>query len=98
MEDKTNRQSGGGFSRRRGNAELKGKEKMEIEYKHLWAWDTMMGSHLSWKESMQAKAKQDDAPKDAVYRKEDGSWLTFGEVESEITRSRVAAIVADMER
>ena len=46
-----------------------------IKYKHLWVWDTMMGSYSYWVEGQQQQAMQDNAPIDAIFRKQDKTWV-----------------------
>ena len=47
-----------------------------MKRKHLWVWDTMMGSYQYYKEMMQAQAEEENAPLDAIYKGRDGSWVT----------------------
>lgn len=59
---------------------------MKIKYHHLFAWDCMMGSYNYWKEMMQAKAEEENAPLTAVYKAHDGSWIKFEDIRSEGTK------------
>lgn len=45
-----------------------------IKYKHLFAWDTMMGSYAYWVNDQQERAKADDAPLDAIFKNSEGGW------------------------
>jgi hypothetical protein len=69
---------------------------MTIKFKYLMAWDTMMGSFGYWKEMMQAKAEEENAPLTAVYKAHDGSWIKFEDVRSDGTRLVLAGLLADM--
>lgn len=48
-----------------------------MKYKHLYTWDTLMGSYDYWKDSQQALAEHDNAPIDAIYKRSEdkgGDW------------------------
>lgn len=70
--------------------------KSPIKYKHLWAWDTMMGSYDYWKEDQQKLAEKENAPEDAIYRKQAGTWATYRGIESDQTRKRIDGIVNEL--
>lgn len=69
----------------------------KIKYKYLRAWDTMMHSGELWMSMMQDKAEEEHAPITAVYRRTDGIWVTFEEVENTETRNRIQQMVDNME-
>jgi hypothetical protein len=62
---------------------------IKVKYRHLWAWDNMMGSFLYYKEMNQARAEEENAPINAVYKAHDGSWVTFDEVRSPEAKERI---------
>lgn len=70
--------------------------KKPTKFRHLAAWDHMMGSSNSWREMMQERAEADGAPIDAIYRKDDGSWATFGDTRSENTKHIIERILANL--
>jgi len=48
-----------------------------MKYKHLYTWDTLMGSYDYWKDYTQALAEHDNAPIDAIYKRSEdkgGDW------------------------
>jgi len=78
-----------------------------IKYKHLYAWDTMMGSTDYWKETNQRYAEEDSAPIDAIYWIKDYSttdytqqdkrnWRIFSEVTNDSTKAMINRILDTM--
>lgn len=68
-----------------------------MDYKYIRAWGIMMGSFEYYINGEIQKAKDDNAPTDAIYKK-DGVWATFSEIKSEDTKKRVAEIVESFKR
>lgn len=66
------------------------------EYIYLRAWCRLLGSFPTFTEYEVARAKADNAPKTAIYRKSDGAWAVFEEIQSENTKRVVQAIVDEM--
>ena len=71
-----------------------------MTYRHLAAWDHMMGSNRDWCAAMQDLANKTNAPLDAVYRElnADGSfkrWATYAEVQSPQTRHVIDRLLED---
>lgn len=66
------------------------------EYIYLRAWCRLLGSFPTFTECEVARAKADNAPKTAVYRKSDGAWAIFEEIQSEDTKRVVQIIVDEM--
>jgi len=64
-----------------------------IEYKYLWAWDTMMHSGQCWKDMKQREAEEDNAPEDVIYKDTNGKWHRFKDIQSEETKQQVQRIV-----
>lgn len=64
-----------------------------VEYKYLMAWDMMMHSDDFWKQRMQRLAKEENAPKNAIYRDVNGKWHTFDDVTAEDTKKYINALV-----
>jgi hypothetical protein len=69
---------------------------VNIKYKHLWAWDRMMGSTIGWSEMKQVEAEEDDAPLDAVYKGHEGKWHRFEDIESDETRGRIVELLKEV--
>ncbi len=69
---------------------------MKSDYKYLRAWCMMMGSFPEWVEAQVERAKRENAPETAVYRNNDGRWVTFDEVKSHTARQRVYVIVQSL--
>ncbi len=68
----------------------------KVKFRHLLAWDIMMGSYDYWKREGQRLAEEDSAPIDVVYRKDvEGKrvWTRFADVSNEDTRARIERIL-----
>jgi len=68
----------------------------DIKYKHLWAWDRMMGSTIEYSQERQAKAAAENAPEDAIYRDLDGTWRRFENVTAQTTRDRISEFLKEV--
>lgn len=66
------------------------------EYIYIRAWCQMLGSFPTFTENEVARAKADKAPKTAVYRRNNGTWATFEEIQSQRTKQEVQTIVKEM--
>lgn len=64
--------------------------KHTVDYPFLRAWNIMMLS--SSPEYNLDKAREDNAPQEAIYLDYKKSWATFDQIESEATASEVAGI------
>ncbi len=55
---------------------------------YLWIrkWDGFMGSCASYLKEQLALARAENAPKNAIYKRDDGSWATTDDVADERTR------------
>lgn len=51
----------------------------------LRAWCGMMGSYNYYTEAEIAEAKKDNAPEDAIYKRDTGQWARLSEVNNERT-------------
>lgn len=67
-----------------------------MDYLYIRAWGKMLGSCPCYIEREVEKARQTNAPGTAIYQRQDGSWMTFGQVESGDTRNAVAALAKQM--
>ena len=67
-----------------------------MKYLYLRAWCRLLGSFPSFTECEVARAEAEQAPQTAVYRRIDGTWVTFEEIQSEATKQAVQAIVREM--
>lgn len=52
-----------------------------MKYKHLYTWDTMMGSKDWYKKDMQELAEREGAPIDAVCKDSDGKWFCASQLD-----------------
>ena len=66
------------------------------EYIYLRAWCWMLGSFSTFTENEVVRAKADKAPQTAVYRRSNGTWATFEEIQCKKTKQAVQAIVEEM--
>lgn len=69
-----------------------------MEYAYIRAWGKMLGSFPGYIEGEVEKAKRDHAPQAAIYRRQDGSWATFGSINSGDTRDAVQRIVKQVQQ
>ena len=68
-----------------------------MDYLYIRAWGKMLGSFPSYIEREVEKARKTNAPQTAIYQRQNGSWATFGSVNSGATRDAVAMIVKQMQ-
>lgn len=54
-------------------------ENQQSKYPLIEAWGLMMGSYRYYREGEIAKAVAEKAPKDAIYRQQDGTWAVADE-------------------
>lgn len=66
------------------------------QYPYIRAWCQMLGSFSSFTECEVARAIADQAPATAIYRRADGTWATFEEVQRPDTKLEIEAIIAGM--
>lgn len=64
------------------------------EYRHIKAWGLMMHSFPYFIKNQQNEAADDDAPLNAIYKRD--RWITFDEVENEETKMIVQNILDNM--
>ena len=67
------------------------------DYKHIRAWGKMMGSFEYYIMGEQEKAAADNAPLDAIYKREDG-WHTYSSVTREDTRQRMDSFLRQTDK
>ena len=60
-------------------------EKSDIPYPYVRAWYYGTGSFPQWVSLMVHTAKKDGAPRDAIYKDQNGRWHTFLDIQSEGT-------------
>jgi hypothetical protein len=56
------------------------------DYKYIRAWGYMMGSFEYYVRGQVDKARRDNAPADAIYRDDDGTWHRYANVTRADTR------------
>lgn len=64
-----------------------------MNYAYIRAWGLSLGSFPEYIAGEVERARRDNAPETATYRREDGSWATFEEISSERVREQIAALV-----
>lgn len=69
-----------------------------MDYLYIRAWGKMLGSFPAYIEREVEKARQSNAPRTAIYQRQDGSWATFGSVNSGDTRDAVTCLVNQMQK
>jgi len=72
--------------------------KQNLTYPYLRAWCSMMGSEPYYVEQQLKRAKESDAPHDAIYERagpegEPGGWATYHDISSPETRRQIDAIL-----
>lgn len=71
------------------------------DYKHIKAWGKMMGSFPYYIKEQQAKAAQENAPLDAIYKSHDAEleqpWRRHSQIQNENTREEIDRIILKME-
>ena len=67
-----------------------------MDYKYIRAWGISLGSFDYYIENQIAKAKEDNAPQTAIYKRQDGTWATFEEIKREDTKEEIARLVDNM--
>lgn len=68
-----------------------------MDYLYIRAWGKMLGSFPAYIEREVENARQSNAPRTAIYQRQDGSWATFGTVNSGDTRDTVQRIVKQLQ-
>lgn len=66
--------------------------KQEAQYRHLEAWGRMLGSMDYYIRDQQSLAATEKAPLHAVFRKDDGKWVTIEDCRQE-TQAEIARIL-----
>ena len=62
------------------------KERVLADYPWIRKWDGFMGSCASYLKEQLALARAENAPKNAIYKRDDGSWATTDDVADARTR------------
>ena len=68
-----------------------------MKYKYIWAWGKLLGSYPYYMENEAEKAEREKAPETAIYRKDDGTWATFEDIKSDVTKRSLLKILETME-
>jgi hypothetical protein len=66
---------------------------LNLKFRHLWAWDTLMQSTRFRKNENQLLAEKENAPSDAVYRINTRVWQRFEGITLQETKDRLAKIM-----
>lgn len=64
----------------------------QTDYPYIRAWGKFMGSHQYYINDEIARAKNDEAPQDAIYKR-DGRWITFRQITSTTTREVIEQMI-----
>jgi hypothetical protein len=62
---------------------------MTDDYPWIWRWGRLLGSFSYYIENEVKRAREDGAPQNAIYRRNDGTWATTDDVTSEDTRRQL---------
>lgn len=62
------------------------------EYPYIRAWGVSSSSMDYYIERQVSKAREDNAPKNAIYKDDDGRWHTVDEIESPRTKEEIKVI------
>jgi hypothetical protein len=65
-----------------------------VDYIYIRAWGEMMGSENYFVRNELATAKEDKAPGNAIFKRDDGTWATIEDVASGNRRQQVERIAA----
>jgi hypothetical protein len=68
-----------------------------MEYLMIRAWGKYMGSYAYYIRDQIATAKEDKAPTNAIYKKDDGTWATIEDVKGP-TRATVENYAAAIQK
>lgn len=60
-----------------------------MDYSYIRAWGQMLGSFRYFIDGEVEKARASNAPATAIYRKQDGSWAVFEDIQNDETRALV---------
>ena len=67
----------------------------DIDYVYIRAWGRFQGSMPYFIREEIERAREDDAPHNVIYKREDGTWATIDQV-SEPNRTKVAQIAGQI--
>ena len=68
-----------------------------MDYIMIRAWGQYMGSNNSYIRDQIAIAKEDNAPQNAIYKADEGTWVTIESVKSP-TRQKVEQMAAAIQK
>ena len=69
-----------------------------MKYYYIRAWGKLLNSFAYYIEAEIERARKDKAPETAIYRREDGTWATFEQIESPVTKADIARIVEGLKK
>lgn len=64
------------------------------DYPYIRAWGSMMLSYAAYIRTQVELARQENAPQNATFRDDDGTWRTIEDCRNESTVACIEAIVA----
>lgn len=65
------------------------------EYPFIDIWGRMLGSQAYYIADEKARAKADNAPQTAIYKRQDGSWATVNDISSAHTKHQVEQLARE---
>ena len=69
-----------------------------MDYIYIRAWGRVMGSLPYYIRDMLATAHEDKAPGNAIYKDDEGTWMTMDDVKNHSTRIQVEQIAESIQR
>lgn len=69
-----------------------------MKYLYIRAWGKVLNSFPWYVEREVEKAKSENAHETAIYRRDDGSWAVFEDIENEAVKVRIADMVEYMRK
>lgn len=69
-----------------------------FNHPYVVAWCRYMGSKNYWIEDQLEKAGRESAPETAIYRKQEGGWVTLEELQNEPLQQALVEYVAQLQK
>ena len=63
------------------------------KYRHIVAWGKLLGSYPYYIEMQVDEAIKDNAPANAIYKAQDGTWHTYEGITNPDSRARMDALL-----
>jgi hypothetical protein len=69
-----------------------------VDYVMIRAWGQHMGSHSYYIRDQIAIAKEDKAPGNAIYKRDDGTWATIDDIKNKPVRDQIDMLAAAIQK